>query len=569
MLEPLLAAVPDLMVAVEAVEEPTESGLLVVAALAAIAFVVGQVTKRFMSEVIVFMAIGIVAGPELLAIIDPHDLTMLEPVVSLALGTIVFGIGERLEIPRLRHIRHTLAPISLLENLATFGLVFLAVIAVGGDVAVAFLLAAIGLSTSPTTLVAVIAERRASGSLTDHLLAATALNNVASAVLFGLGLPVVLAARSSSGATQGLLAFVQLVLASLLIGGVGGFLLRRWMERFGRAGERLLFVVVVLVGVVATSRAIGAPVVISTLVMGAVVANDDRDTTPLFGALRILEAPIFLVFFLVAGAAVHIQELATVGLVGTAFVIGRLAGKIGGGWLGADLTRSGRGTGWAPWIGVGLQPFAGMAIGLAAFTLERATNAGLPGVGADVSAIVLGSVVVFELLGPFAVGRALERAGETGTEADQGEAHHHPVRHILAPVSSHEMARRKGGQIVDLAASASAILTGLHIVPRGTTNSDAGDPALTYLRQLAANRGARFEPVVVESDSVVDAIVATARRSAVDLVVLGEPIFTPDQPGDGWHIIHEVTRQLEDEIRVLVVPTMHHRIVPSADPNGS
>ncbi|MDX1658303.1 MAG: universal stress protein [Nitriliruptorales bacterium] len=546
------------MLAVEAAEEPTETGLLVVAALAAIAFVVGQATKRFVSEVIVFIAIGIVVGPEVLEIIDSRDLVTLEPVISLALGAIVFGIGERLELPALKEIRHTLTPISVLENLASFGLPFIGVVVVTGDVSLAFLLAAIALSTSPTTLVAVINERRARGGFTDHLLASTALNNVTSALVYGIGLPIVLAAQSTSGATQGALAFAQLIVASVLIGGAGGWVLRRWMDSVHRAGERLLFVLLVLVGVVAVSRAIGAPVVISTLLMGAYVANDNRDTSSLFGALRILEAPIFLVFFLVAGAGVHFQELTTVGAAGAAFVVGRLVGKIAGGWIGADLTRSGRRSGWAAWIGLGLQPFAGMAIGLAAFTLERASEAGLADLGSDVSAIVLGSVVVFELLGPVAVGRALDQTGESGRDEVETADTDQPrlIHHILVPVSSPEMARRKGSQIVDLAASAGAVLTGLHIIPPGSRiDPNVGDPALSYIRQIAASRGVQFEPVVRESDSVVDAIIEEARRAAVDLVVLGEPVPSVLDAGGGRRIIHEVASRVEAGVRVLVVPT--------------
>lgn len=536
------------------------SPLLLIAALAAVAFVVGHATRKWVSEVIVFMVLGIVVGPEVLGLIGAEGLRALEPVISLALGAIVFGIGERLELPRLREIRHTLAPIAVLENVAVFGLVFVGIILVGGDAALAYLLAAIALSTSPTTLVAVIAERRARGGFTDHLLAATAINNVVSALAYGLGLPVILAARSTSGASQGVLAFAQLIVASAVVGGIGAWVLRRWMTTMHRAGERLLFVLVVLIGVVAVSRQIGAPVVISTLVMGAAVANDRRDTRPLFESLRILEAPIFLVFFLVAGAGVHFQELATVGLSGAVYVAGRTIGKVAGGWVGADLTRSGRRSGWGPWVGAGLMPFAGMAIGLAAFTLERANESGLPDLGGSVSAIVLGSVVVFELLGPVTVGRALDATDESGRDTSDEEeiddsAPHH-IRHILVPISSPEMARRKGSQIIDLAASTGAVVSGLHVIPPGSRiDPNVGDPALSYIRQIAASRKVQFEPLVRESDSVVDAIVEEARRAAVDLVVLGEPVPRRLDLGGGRRIVHDIAVRLPAGVRVLVVPT--------------
>lgn len=570
----MLDLTPTLLLAAEAggAEAATSgTGLLIVAALAGIAFVVGHATRQWVSEVIVFMVIGIVIGPEVLGVIDTASLSSLDPVISLALGAIVFGIGERLELPVLRKIRHTLLPIAVLENVATFALVFLGLLLVGVDVAVAFLLAAIALSTSPTTLVAVIAARRAKGGFTDHALAATALNNVTSAVIYGLGLPIVLAARSSS-TQEGALAFAQLVVASLVIGGIGAYALRRWMHTVHRAGERLLFVLVVLVGVVAVTRAVGAPVVISTLIAGAFTANDKRDTRPLFEALRTLEAPIFLVFFLVAGAGVHFDELRNVGVFGVVFVLARLLGKVGGGWLGADTTRSGRRSGWGPWVGNALMPFAGMAIGLAAFTLDKANAAGLPDLGGDVSAIVLGSVVVFELLGPVTVGKALDRTGESGkdrteepTVADTDAPH--LIRHILVPISSPEMARRKAPQIVDLAASTGAVLTALHIVPPGTTiDPNVGDPALSFVGQVAASRGVQFEPLVRESDSIVEAIAEESRRGAVDLVVMGEPLPRLLDRGGGRRIVHEVAARVPAGVRVMVVPTTMEDQAPPTVP---
>ncbi len=537
------------------------SGLLLVAGLAAVAFVVGQVTRQFVSEVIVFLGLGIIAGPDLLGLVDAETVQALDPVVALALGAIVFGLGERLELPLLRQIRHTLSPIAVLENVAVFGLCLVGPLAVGVDFATAFLLAAIALSTSPTTLVAVINERRAGGTFTDHVLSATAINNIVSALVYGLGLPLVLATRSAGGAGEGVIAFAQVIVASLVIGGVGAWVLRRWMHTVHRAGERLLFVAVVLIGIVAVSRAVAAPVVLTTLIAGAVLANDPRDTGPLFDSLRTLEAPIFLVFFLVAGAGVHLDELATVGWAGAAYVLARGIGKVAGGWIGADVTRSGRRAGWGPWVGAGLMPFAGMAIGLAAFTLERASAAGLEALGSDVSAIVLGSVVIFELLGPISVGRALDATGDTGrvapTDTDSLEVEQpHLVRHILLPISSLRMARRKAPQVVDLAASTGATLTGLHVIPPGSElDPHVGDPALSYVRQVAQTRNVRFEPIVREAESVVDAIVEESRAGAVDLVLLGEPLPGRFDRGLGRRIVHTVADRLDEGVRLLIVPT--------------
>jgi nucleotide-binding universal stress UspA family protein len=298
----------------------------------------------------------------------------------------------------------------------------------------------------------------------------------------------------------------------------------------------------------------------------------------MFAALRTLDAPIFLVFFVVAGAGVHLDELAVVGLPGVVYVVARMAGKVGGGWIGAELTRPGRRARWGPWVGAGLSPFAGMAIGLAAFTLEKATQAGLDGLGQSVSAIVLGSVVVFELIGPVAVGKALDRTGESGADAavgatgDAEQGGPRLIRHILVPLSSPGMARRKASQIVDLAASTGATLSGLHVVTRDRMPDDLDEvpPALRFVELVAQARDVEFKPVVRVADSVVDAIVDAAEESDVDLVVLGEPYPRAMDRGGGQRIVHEVARRVGPRVRVLVVPTLDRvdAAVPAPEGEG-
>lgn len=531
-----------------------ERGLLLLAALGILSFLVGHFTQRWISEVIVFLAIGIVVGPEVLDLVSTEMLSSLNPVISLALGAIVFGMGERLEIPMLKRLRKTLSPMAVLENLATFALSLGGLMLVGLSFGAAYLLAAIAVSTSPTTLVAVIGSKNARGRFTDHLLSLTAVNNVVSVALYGLGLPIILA--GSSGLSAGVSSFLQLIVLSLVIGVAAASVMRWMMDKLHKNSERLLFVLVMLIAVVALSRATGAPVVISTLVMGAWLANDARDTRPLFGALRTLEAPIFLIFFVVAGAGVHLDELVSVGIPGVVYVVARSVGKVAGGWLGAEVTRAGRRSGWGPWIGAGLSPFASMAIGLAAYTLERANQAGLGELGSTVSAIVLGSVVVFELVGPIGISRALEAVGDAGqaaTDGDSSPGSQQMVSSILVPLSNPGMARRKAPQIVDLAASTGAVLTGLHVVAPDAEVDGPMPPALRFVDLVANAREVSFRHQVVAADgSVAETIATTASNLGVDLIVLGEPFSRKDNSST---IVHDLARLVTPEIRLLVIPT--------------
>ncbi len=399
----------------QAASEARHSELLVVGALGALAFAAGVVARRWLpiSEVVVFIIVGLALGPRGADVITTHEVEMLQPVIALALGAMVFLIGQRLRLSSLAPLRHTLAPMAVVGNLLTFAVTFAALLLAGMDAPVAYLLAAIAPSTAPVTVRALVAESRAAGPFTEHLLAATALNNVTSAVLFGLGAPFAFATLGTdAGILDAARSFGRLVGAATLVGAGAAYLLR-WASRVvDTAGQRFLLVWVTLILAVGMARYVGTSVVITTLIMGAVFVNTRADSVPLFEAVRTLEAPIFLVFFLVTGADVHVRQFLELGLVGSVYVLARSAGRAAGSWLGLAMTRDGRATGWGWRQGAAQLPYAGMAVGLASFTVETATSVGAPDVGTDVAAVILGAVVIFELATPVVLHRLLRSVGE-------------------------------------------------------------------------------------------------------------------------------------------------------------
>jgi CBS domain-containing protein len=122
-------------------------------------------------------------------------------------------------------------------------------------------------------------------------------------------------------------------------------------------------------------------------------------------SLSEIDYPLYVIFFVLAGAKLHIETLSHIGLLGIAYVLARTVGKLIGAWLGARLGKFGGRE--RSWIGMTLLAQAGMAIGLAA-TLANIWPEG----GAMIQTVVLGSVVIFELVGPLAVRHGLVQAGE-------------------------------------------------------------------------------------------------------------------------------------------------------------
>ena len=393
---------------------PGSTSLLVIGGLGLFALAMSAVARRWLpiSEVVAFLVVGVVLGPRVFGVINRHTIHTVEPLTALALGAIVFVTGEQLRLRELVRIRRTLLPISLLGSLVAFGLCLGALQLAGVSGPTAYLLAAIAPSTAPVTVQALIAERQAAGPFTDHVLAATALNTLVAALLFGFVAPFVFAHVATGNAQrEAVHSFVQLVVVSLVLGAAVGIALRIARRHVERWGDRVLLVWVSLLLTVGAVEALNSSVVITALVAGAVVANDSTPAHDVFDAVRVLEAPIFLVFFIVTGADVHVGQFVALGAVGAVYFGARWAGRVAGSWVGV-LVSPARHWGWGHRIGTAQLPYAGMAVGLASYTVGRAAAAGAPKVGTDVAALVLGTVFLFEVLTPLLLDRALVAMGE-------------------------------------------------------------------------------------------------------------------------------------------------------------
>jgi len=114
-----------------------------------------------------------------------------------------------------------------------------------------------------------------------------------------------------------------------------------------------------------------------------------------------------LLFFVLAGASLHIEALIGIGALGLAYVALRVIGKVVGAGLGARL--AGAEPSVRHWTGLALMPQAGVALGLALLADQR-----FPELGETLLPLVIASTVVFEILGPSGTRLALARADEIG-----------------------------------------------------------------------------------------------------------------------------------------------------------
>lgn len=543
--------------------------LLVIAVLGALAIIVSKVAKRLVPEIVVFLGLGLLIGPQgPFKLINERNIESLELLTSVAIGAIVFLIGDRLRLDDLRERRSVLAPVNAGQIVAAGVLAFLATRWAGADPRVAVVLGLIAAESGVLTISATVAEARARGPFTDLLMSSLGITNVVVALVFGLAFPFVLASTGEAATwVDTAIVFARLVVVSSLAGLLGGWILALVGRAIETSGELLLLLLIVLTGVVGAAVAVEGSVVISGLVAGLYVANAapwlaDR----LFAAVRTVEAPIYLVFFIVAGAGIHLDELAQVGVVGLAYVVARTVGKAVGAGVGSLFNAEARHDRLGVRLGVALMPHAGMAVALAALVVEQA-----PQLGADVSAVVLGSIVVFELAGPLITRRMLHHSGEAGAGKGNGSVEIIPevtartFDKVLVPVGSLEVLLPRLPFLLDLIGTMRAELVAVHVSRPSLLSSARQEPRmLRVVRELAEERNIACTTVHRTAEQIGKVLLQVAAEEEVDLIIMGQPARTSLLEPSRWGVVAQrVVRDSPVPVLVYPVDPNHPERVPS------
>ncbi|MBW2104409.1 MAG: hypothetical protein JRH05_17590 [Deltaproteobacteria bacterium] len=106
-----------------------------------------------------------------------------------------------------------------------------------------------------------------------------------------------------------------------------------------------------------------------------------------------IDYPLYALFFALAGASFHIDMLETMGLAGGIYILGRATGKIGGAVLGRRMAGVNIPNGI--YLGMGLLPQAGLAIGLSTWAARE-----IPNSGGSLLSLILATTIVSPLPNP-------------------------------------------------------------------------------------------------------------------------------------------------------------------------
>ena len=373
-----------------------------------------------MPRLVGYLLAGLALGPSVASIVPAGVLEDLGMMKRLAIGLIGLLAGAELRIADLRDRRRIITAILALQTVAVVVLVlgatlllqswipFLAGLERQAVFFIALLFAVLLTVNSPMVTLALLTETKASGTLARTTLGVVLVADVLIILLFTGAFSLAQASLgTAAGATEILVSLLRRVFGSILGGALVGGVLSLYLRFVKR--ELVLFAVVVVFATAAAAQALDFELLLSLLIAGFLVENvAPVRAEPLVDALHQMAVPVFVIFFALAGAELHIQQFLALWPVVLVVALIRIGG------IYAAATGASRLAGAEPsvirygWTGLVSQ--AGVALGMATIVADR-----LPVVGIAMETLVIGVVAFNESLGPILFRWGLLRAGEVRT----------------------------------------------------------------------------------------------------------------------------------------------------------
>lgn len=387
-------------------------------------------TSARLPRIVGYLLAGVVFGPSVLNIVTLDVSLQLAPVSSLAIAMIAFLAGAELRFSELRERGRAImlilaSELSLTLIMLTGTLLllrnyvpFLQGMPPATVVGFSLLFASIAVVHSPAVTMALLTETGARGPVARTTLGVVLVSDVVVIVLFSGALALARTLVPPTGANFVAISLGSVVwelLGAVLVGAALGGVVALYLRYVKR--ELILFAVLVVFLGSEIARLAHVETLLALLTAGFVTENVSRrpDGSALRQAVERSGAPVFVVFFALAGAAMALSDVATVWPLVIPLVLVRAASIWAGTRFGARRAHVPAPANGMVWMGLISQ--AGVAIGLATVIAEV-----YPVRGASIRTLFLATLAVNQTIGPILFRLALVRSGEISERGAEPEA---------------------------------------------------------------------------------------------------------------------------------------------------
>ena len=391
------------------------------------------------------LLIGILAGPDVLDMIDREAIPKLQFINDIALAFIAFAVGAELYIKELRSRIRSITIMTISQLSITFLSGFIAVYYLSDLIpfmrelpnvtraAIALFAGTIFVARSPASAIAIVNEMRAFGPYTQTALGVTVLKDFLVIILFSFVFAVSgsLIQRELPG-----FGFVLILMAELGLSLLLGLLLWKTVTAIlGIAGKTVLksflvlaagysvFLISYLIRKLSEDH-LGAEMYIEPLlscIIASFLLTNYSKYRPDF--IRIIEETgpyVYVVFFTLTGASLSIGILSKVWMVALILFLVRILSLIIAGFVGGKLAgdppRMNR-LAWMPYV-----TQAGVGLGLATVIASE-----YPGWGQEFATMIIAVIVLNQIVGPPFFKWAINIAGEAHKKADPSAKSHQKI----------------------------------------------------------------------------------------------------------------------------------------------
>ena len=392
--------------------------------------ILSRLTKLWnLPAVTAYLVAGILIGPYCLGRLGlagigfptSADVSAMSIISDVALGFIAFSMGSEFTLDELKKTGKKVTVIAVFQAMVATGFVDAALIVMhfifpeNLPLSCAITLGAIATATAPAATLMVVKQYKADGPLTKTLLPVVALDDVVGLIIFAVSFGIAKALEHGTVDVVSVIVNPIIeVVASLLLGGVIGFVFNFTEQFFHSRSKRMSISVTYVFLAVALSKleftfgsvVIGFSPLLVCMMLGTVFCNLCDFQAELMDRMDRWTAPIMVLFFVISGAGLEFSvfEDWVIILVGVVYIIFRSIGKIYGAKVSAKMMKCEPQV--QKYLGITLLPQAGVSLGMSLTAMSLGAS------GLIIRNVALFAVLVYELVGPLLTRIALEKAGE-------------------------------------------------------------------------------------------------------------------------------------------------------------
>ncbi len=357
-----------------------------------------------------YIIMGILIGPYLLNLVPKTFLRNTDIIANFVLSIVAFMISRNFSYSVFKKTGKQILFVSMLEASGAWLFVTLGVfLFLHKPLYVSLLFGALAAATDPASTLMVSRQYKTRGPVTNVLLGTVAIDDAWGLIIFVISMILAIQMKSGSSAN---ISPVKMILGAILeivytlgIGAAMGFIFSYLARFIHTKGYRLIY----SLGFIALTAGIAmyfhySPL-LACMALGTVVVNFAREESVYFEGIEFFAEPLMLVLFVLVGAGFNLKAITTIGLIGAIYIGMRFTGKYLGATTGAFLSKAPETV--RKFVGLGLVPQAGVALGMAILGKEY-----FPQAGNYIMTVIVATTLVLEVIGPPITQLTFNLAGE-------------------------------------------------------------------------------------------------------------------------------------------------------------